>query len=70
MVTAFAILAMFCINPNEQGVRVHLNGLGTLEGSFGISRAGLKYLQFRGVPYAAPPVGDLRSIFVDTLINW
>ena len=58
----------FLYHPKEeQGVRVHLNGLGTLDGTFGISRAGLKYLQFRGVPYAAPPVGDLRSIFVAAL---
>ena len=56
-------------HPKEQGVRVHLNGLGTLDGTFGISRTGLKYLQFRGVPYAAPPVGDLRSIQV-AAINW
>ena len=43
------------------GVRVNLDGLGTLEGTFGVSRDGLRFLQFRGVPYAAPPVGDLRS---------
>ena len=50
---------------NDQSARVHLNGLGTLDGTFGISRDGLKFLQFRGVPFAAPPIGDLRSLFVD-----
>ena len=46
-----------------------LNGLGTLDGTFGISRDGLKFAQFRGVPYATPPVGDLRSTFVTTPLS-
>ena len=42
-----------------------LNGLGTLDGTLGISRDGLKFAQFRGVPYATPPVGELRSTVVN-----
>ncbi|XP_057318500.1 venom carboxylesterase-6-like [Microplitis mediator] len=33
---------------------------GTLEGSFMKTRRGREFLSFRGIPYALPPIGDLR----------
>lgn len=34
--------------------------LGTIEGTLEHTFAGSPYYQFEGVPYAKPPVGDLR----------
>lgn len=33
---------------------------GTLEGTFMLSRKGRQFASFRGIPYAQPPVGELR----------
>jgi len=39
---------------------VNLPKLGKLKGSIDLARDGTSFFQFLGVPYAAPPVGDLR----------
>lgn len=33
---------------------------GTLEGSIKKSKSGRNFYSFRGIPYALPPVGELR----------
>ena len=33
---------------------------GTLEGTFMRSRKGREFAAFRGIPYALPPLGELR----------
>ena len=33
---------------------------GTLEGSIMKTRKGLNFFAFRGIPYALPPLGELR----------
>ena len=33
---------------------------GELNGTEDVSRMGIAYYSFRGIPYAKPPVGDLR----------
>ena len=33
---------------------------GTLEGTIMETRKGLNFFAFRGIPYASPPVGELR----------
>ena len=35
-------------------------GLGKLKGKEDVARDGTRYYSFTGVPYAQPPVGDLR----------
>lgn len=40
-----------------RGVRVEQ---GELEGLVQTTEDGFKFLSFRGIPYAAPPVGNLR----------
>ncbi|KAL1116582.1 hypothetical protein AAG570_005054 [Ranatra chinensis] len=39
---------------------VHLPGLGVLQGSLGSSRRGREFYSFTSVPYAKPPLGELR----------
>lgn len=34
--------------------------LGRLQGNYMTTRKGLKHYAFRGIPYAEPPVGQLR----------
>lgn len=35
-------------------------GQGTLVGKYGSTRGGREYAAFMGIPYALPPIGDLR----------
>ena len=37
-------------------------GLGKLKGKEDVARDGTRYYSFTGVPYAQPPVGDLRYV--------
>ena len=43
--------------PKQTPTSVNLTGLGTLDG---FTREGVRHRYFRGVPFAQPPVGDLR----------
>lgn len=45
---------------NQNGPLVTIVGLGQVRGSRMSSASGREILAFRGVPYAEPPVGDLR----------
>jgi len=49
-------------NEEVEPPTVSLDGLGVVQGMPGISRGGDHYLQFRGIPYAAPPLGQLRFL--------
>lgn len=42
---------------------------GFLRGEEAVSKNGRKYYEFCGIPYAAPPVGDLR-FKVCIFLNW
>lgn len=44
---------------NESPV-AEIPSLGNVVGSVKFSESGRKYHSFRGIPYAEPPIGDLR----------
>ncbi|XP_032784694.2 venom carboxylesterase-6 [Daphnia magna] len=52
-------LFVFQCHADEQPV-VNIPFLGSLRGSVMVSASGRKFNAFRGIPYAQPPVGDLR----------
>ena len=54
---AFVFLLISCL-PSE-AVRVRIKQ-GTLEGIVSSSRNGSKFYSFYGIPFAKPPVGELR----------
>jgi len=49
-----------CLVLVIEGHQVTLDGVGALAGKEHVARGGVKYLSFLGIPYAQPPVGDLR----------
>jgi hypothetical protein len=42
---------------------------GKVQGLSSVSREGRDYKEFLGIPYARPPVGDLRYKVINTLIS-
>jgi len=52
-----AALALSCVRAERPRVKTTL---GDLEGVWQTSAKGLQYAAFMGIPYAQPPVGDLR----------
>jgi carboxylesterase type B len=50
-------LALSCVRAERPLVKTTL---GELEGVWQTSAKGLQYAAFMGIPYAQPPVGDLR----------
>lgn len=59
----FGILGVICsttaVSQNSPGPLVNTIN-GAVQGSYMLSRDGKKIRSFRGIPYAQPPVGDLR----------
>lgn len=44
---------------NKVGVEIKIHN-GLVEGTTGVSRDGREFYEFLGIPYARPPVGELR----------
>ena len=53
-------LALRPMLPAEDSPVVRLTSLGSLRGTTAQARGGEIYHEFRGVPFAAPPLGPLR----------
>ncbi|XP_065203589.1 carboxylic ester hydrolase-like [Planococcus citri] len=57
------IISVFLILSNQQYVTAEVlvsTKLGDIRGTTGLSRDGKRFNAFLGVPYAEPPIGDLR----------
>ena len=59
LVSVFCCLILQC-QSDEQQPTVNIPSLGGLRGSQMVSSSGRKFHAFRGIPYAEPPVGNLR----------
>lgn len=60
-ITASSNVFVTAISPSNVIERpVVITGLGKIEGSVMRSRLGALFYAFRGIRYAAPPIGDLR----------
>ena len=59
LVSMFCCLILQC-QSDEQQPTVNIPSLGGLRGSQMVSSSGRKFQAFRGIPYAEPPVGNLR----------
>jgi len=57
LVLYITVLLLKIVNADRPLVKTEL---GQLEGVWQLSENGLKYAAFMGIPYAKPPVGDLR----------
>lgn len=59
---AFYISAIYKVEvkAQKQNVPIARTKYGLVEGDTGTSRLGRSFLLFKGIPYAAPPVGNLR----------
>ena len=57
--TVICCLILQC-QSDEQQLTVNIPSLGGLRGSRMVSSSGRKFHAFRGIPYAEPPVGNLR----------
>lgn len=66
------LLTLFCslLAATVSGQEVQLEGLGKLKGKEDIARDGTRYFSFTGVPYAQPPVGDLRFNLPVAVESW
>lgn len=54
------IVSMMILKDTITDPIVAIPSLGQVRGSFLISVNGRQFLAFRGIPYAKPPVGNLR----------
>jgi para-nitrobenzyl esterase len=66
MIGALALLALLLVTSGDTPPRVAVTG-GTVEGS---TAPGGGALLFRGIPYAAPPEGDLRWRPPAPVVSW
>nr|XP_053605093.1 uncharacterized protein LOC128672172 [Plodia interpunctella] len=58
-----------CVEINFKMVQVKIND-GVLEGVYVDSEYGGKYYSFKGIPYAAPPIGELRYKAPQPVTPW
>lgn len=54
----------------EDKLKVTIPALGQLMGSEMSSASGRKFQAFRGIPFAEPPVGDLRFKVIFNIISY
>uniref|UniRef100_A0A0C9QW23 ESTF_1 protein n=2 Tax=Fopius arisanus TaxID=64838 RepID=A0A0C9QW23_9HYME len=66
VVPLLAIISIFVVSATP---RVTIKN-GTLEGSVLQSRKGRDFLAFRGIPYARPPIGELRFQAPEPATSW
>ena len=59
LVSVICCLILQCQSDEKQPT-VNIPSLGGLRGSQMVSSSGRKFHAFRGIPYADPPVGNLR----------
>ena len=59
LVSVICCLILQCQSDEPQPT-VNIPSLGGLRGSQMVSSSGRKFHAFRGIPYAEPPVGNLR----------
>ncbi|KDR06604.1 venom carboxylesterase-6-like [Zootermopsis nevadensis] len=57
--TGLILLLIVAVVSCEEGPIVNIQQ-GRLQGTFMVSRYGRRFFAFQGIPYAQPPVGDLR----------
>ena len=55
-----SVLLLLISVEGQEHVVVNLPGLGSLRGKELLARNNDKFFSFRGVPFAAPPVGQMR----------
>lgn len=69
--SVIALLLLGFVNfswQNEQAPRVKTS-LGDIRGYYKISRHGRKYEAYEGIPYAQPPIGNLRFKVRRTIVE-
>lgn len=59
IIIGFLAFIVYKIVVKENSPIVQTN-IGALQGTVGYSRVGRPYYEYVGIPYATPPLGDLR----------
>lgn len=64
-----ALVACFYVSANEDELHVKIDK-GIIKGTYRKSLKGRQFIAFSGIPYAKPPVGELRfQVFLPILYN-
>lgn len=59
--TVFALVVLRCVECKRCSDNpVVYTSYGKVRGSYNASRHGRMFMSFRGIPYAQPPIGQLR----------